>query len=51
LEKVGKNPVNQIQYVKNMAKWEAAHAWAKQKGIRFRVVNEHDLFHQGSKRK
>jgi hypothetical protein len=51
LEKVGKNKVNQTQYVKNLAKWEAAHAWCKQKGIKFRVINEHDLFHQGKKRK
>lgn len=50
LEKVGKNKVNQFQYVKNIAKWEAAHDWCKQKGIRFRVINENDLFHQGKKR-
>lgn len=50
LEKVGKNKVNQFQYVKNIAKWEAAHDWCKQKGIKFRVVNENDLFHQGKKR-
>lgn len=47
LEKVGKNPVNQYQYVKNMAKWEAARAWCRQKGMIFRIVNEHDLFHNG----
>jgi hypothetical protein len=51
LEKVGSNKVNQLQFIKNQAKWEAAHAWCKQKGIKFRVVNEHDLFHQGKKRK
>jgi hypothetical protein len=51
LEHVGNNRVNQLQYIKNMAKWEAAHAWCKQKGLKFRVVNEHDLFHQGKKRK
>jgi hypothetical protein len=50
LEKVGKNPVNQYQYIKNQAKWEAARAWCKQKGILFRIVNEHDLFHNGKKR-
>jgi hypothetical protein len=50
LEKVGKNRVNQFQYVKNMAKWEAARAWCKQKGIIFRVLNENDLFHTGTKR-
>jgi hypothetical protein len=50
-EKVGKNPYNQAQYIKNMAKWEAAAAWCKQQNIRFRVINEGDIFHSGSKRK
>jgi len=49
-EKVGKNAYNQAQYIKNMAKWEAAAAWCKQKNIKFRVINEHDLFHTGKKR-
>lgn len=51
LENVGKSQYNQQQYVKNMAKWEAAQAWCKQQGIKFRIVNEGDIFHQGSKRK
>lgn len=51
LEKVGKNPFHQAQYVKNMAKWEAARAWCKQQGITFRVINEGDIFHQGGKRR
>lgn len=50
-ENVGKNPFNQAQYVKNLAKWEAATAWCKQQGIKFRVVTEGDIFHQGSKRR
>lgn len=50
LEKIGKNRGKQLQYVKNMAKWEAARAWCKQKGLTFRVINENDLFHQGGKR-
>lgn len=50
LEKVGKNKNNQIQYVRNMAKWRAATAWCKNQGIKFRVLNEQDLFHQGTKR-
>ncbi len=50
LEKVGKNRVNQYQYIKNQAKWQAAQAWCKQKNIIFRVVNENDLFHGGKKR-
>jgi len=43
-EKVGKNPYNQSQYVKNMAKWSAASAFCRNHGIKFRVINEHDLF-------
>jgi hypothetical protein len=50
-ERVGKSLYNQEQYIKNLAKWEAANAWCKQKGIKFRVVNESDIFHQGSKRR
>lgn len=50
-EAVGKSAYNQQQYVKNMAKWEAANAWCKQQGIKFRVVSENDIFHQGGKRK
>ena len=48
LERVGKNKYNQAQYVKNQAKWAAANIWCKQQGIKFRILNENDLFHQGS---
>jgi hypothetical protein len=51
IEQVGKSQYNQQQYVKNMAKWEAANAWCKQQGVKFRIVNEGDIFHQGNKRK
>jgi TnsA endonuclease N terminal len=47
LERVGKNKYNQAQFVKNQAKWTAATSWCKQQGIKFRVLNENDLFHQG----
>ena len=50
-EKVGKSRYNQEQYIKNMAKWEAASAWCKQKKLRFRIVSEDDIFHTGSKRR
>jgi hypothetical protein len=50
LANVGKSVYNQQQYVKNLAKWEAATKWCKQQGIKFRVVNEEHIFHQGSKR-
>jgi hypothetical protein len=45
-ERVGKNKYNQAQFVKNQAKWQAANAWCKQQGLRFRVINENDMFHQ-----
>jgi hypothetical protein len=48
LERVGKNKYNQAQYIKNQAKWAAATAWCRQQGIKFRVLNENDLFHQGN---
>jgi len=49
-EKVGKNRHNQQQYFKNVAKWRAAQAWCKQQGIKFRVINEQDMFHSGGRR-
>lgn len=49
--KVGKSQYNQQQYVKNMAKWQAANAWCQQQRIKFRVVNEGEIFHQGAKRR
>jgi hypothetical protein len=44
LERVGKNKYNQAQFVKNQAKWAAANNWCKQQGIRFRILNENDIF-------
>ena len=48
-ERVGRNPMNQAAYVKNMAKWEAARAWCSQQGILFRVISENDIFHKGKR--
>ena len=33
----------------NHAKWQAANAWCKSKGLKFRVVTESEIFHNGSK--
>lgn len=49
-EKVGKNRNNQLQYAKNQVKWRAAHEWCARQGIKFRVLNEQDLFHNGAPR-
>jgi hypothetical protein len=51
LEAVGKNKLNQAQYVKNMAKWQAAQSWCKRFGLKFRIVSEDDIFHSGSKKR
>jgi hypothetical protein len=49
IEKVGKNPYNQAQFVKNQAKWAAANIWCRNQGIKFRILNEHDIFHSPGK--
>ena len=46
-ERLGRSRANQAHYIMNMAKWEAARSWCKQKGIFFRVITEEDIFHQG----
>ncbi len=51
LEKTGKNQNNKIQYVLNQAKWAAAEAWAKSKGVKFRIITESELFHTGQKKR
>lgn len=43
-EHVGRNKHNQIEYARNMSKWQAATAWCRKQGIKFRVINEQDLF-------
>ena len=48
LEKVGKSKHNQLQWAKNQVKWRAATIWCSKQGIKFRVLNEQDLFHNGN---
>lgn len=50
LERVGKNPYDQAQFVKNQAKWASAAQWCRQQGIHFRIVSEGDIFHNPKKR-
>lgn len=50
-EKVGKNPYDQAQFVKNQAKWAAASQWCQQQGIKFRIINEGDIFHNPGKKR
>jgi len=42
-----RNVRDQAAAILNMAKWEAARAWAQAHGMRFRVVTEDMIFHQG----
>jgi AICAR transformylase/IMP cyclohydrolase PurH len=50
-ERVGKNPYNQAQFVKNQAKWAAAAQWCQLNGLKFRVINEQDIFHNAGKKR
>ena len=49
-EHAGKSKYNQAHVAMNHAKWEAANKWCQRQGIRFRIVTEDDIFHQGKKR-
>ena len=48
-EKLGRSKHNQAAWIVNQAKWEAARAWCKQKGMFFRIVTEKDIFHSGKR--
>ena len=48
LEKTGKSRTNQLQWAKNQAKWRSAQSWCSRQGIKFRILTENDLFHNGS---
>ena len=50
IERAGKSKYNQAHVAMNHAKWEAANKWCQRQGIRFRIVTEDDIFHQGKKR-
>jgi hypothetical protein len=50
LEAAGRSARDQAAAVLNMYKWQAAQAWCSQNGIRFRVLTENDIFHQGKSR-
>lgn len=43
-ERISKHHFNQAQYLRNLAKWEAATQWCQERGIKFRVITENDLF-------
>jgi len=45
-----KNISTRAAVAMNSAKWEAASHWCRQKGIKFRVITEDDIFHNPKKR-
>ena len=47
LENAGRSHAKKKQVVINHAKWEAANAYSRQHKIKFRVISEDQLFHQG----
>lgn len=49
-EKITNHAYNQVQFVRNQAKWRAAQIFCKQNNMTFRVINEHDMFHMGTKK-
>ena len=50
MEMAGKSMGKRKQVVLNQAKWEAANAYAKLNRMRFRVVSEDQLFHNGKRK-
>ena len=50
LEAAGNSVGARQTVILNQAKWAAATAWCKKNHIRFRVITERDIFHQGTKR-
>ena len=49
LEAAGRSPRAQAAAIVNAAKWQACNAWCKNQGLRFRVLTENEIFHQGKK--
>jgi hypothetical protein len=45
-----KNAHDKLATVVNSAKWTAAQEWCARKGIRFKVINEDQIFHTKKKR-
>ena len=50
IKELRREKFRQAQYVQNVAKWEAARAWCKNKKLFFRVITEKDIFHQGKRK-
>jgi hypothetical protein len=46
-----KSKRNKLEWVVNMAKWNNAQKWCEERGIVFKVMTEHDIFHTGTNNK
>jgi hypothetical protein len=40
---------DKLSAIVNNAKWASANAWCKANGLKFRIVTENEMFHQGKK--
>lgn len=47
LEAAGRSKKAQAAAILNQAKWQAANAWAKANGVKFRIMTEEHMFAQG----
>jgi TnsA endonuclease N terminal len=43
-----KSKRDKLEWIVNMSKWKAAETWCAERGIAFKVMTEHDIFHTGS---
>ena len=44
------NPRDRAVVAINHCKWDAATKWARRNGLTFRVITEHDLWHNGNRK-
>jgi hypothetical protein len=49
-QKAIKNKSNYAHWILNQAKWEAANAWCRENNLVFRIINENDMFHNGTRK-
>ena len=45
-----RSPRDRAYVALNTAKWQAANAWCQQHGLKFRVITENQIFHNGQAR-
>lgn len=50
-EQVGRSKYNQVQYIKNQAKWKVAKEYCRRQNIIFRVISEEDIYMLTKKKK